>query len=80
MRCNNCLWFPMEENKKYGEGDLICPNCGHTHLESCPETFIRGICQEFMMDDDFEMTEEGINNWMNEREHMLSDDIYDNYQ
>ena len=80
MRCNNCLWFPMKEIKENVIEDLICPNCGHTHLESCPETFIRKIYQEFMMDNDYEMSEEGFNNWLNDREHRLSDDIYDNYQ
>ena len=80
MRCNNCLWFPMEELKENVIESLICPNCGHTHIESCPEPFIRGIYQEFMMKDDYEMTEEGINNWLNEREYVLSDNIYDNYQ
>jgi len=83
MRCNNCLWFPMkEENNPNTCESLVCPNCGHTHLEGIVEPFIRQIYMSYIIDEEKEsmMSEEGMNNWLNNREHMLSDNIYDTLQ
>jgi hypothetical protein len=38
----------MREVKENVIESLICPNCGHTHLESCNEIFVREIYQDLM--------------------------------
>lgn len=82
MRCNNCLWFPMEVEKNPETiEDLICPNCGHTHLEGIAESFIRKIYTDFVMDSsDGALTKEGFDNWNKQRDFLLSDKVYNNYK
>ena len=76
MRCTNCLWFPMEEDKELP--GLVCPNCGYEHLESCPESFVRSIYQEFMMEDNPLM--ETLEYWWKNREYELSGERESNLQ
>lgn len=39
-RCNNCLYFPMEEKDSMV---FICPNCGYKMIESENQHFARHI-------------------------------------
>lgn len=73
MRCDNCLWYPMQENETKGVDTRICSNCGHTQLESPNQMLIHNIYENKLM------SEECFTNWNNEREYRLSDKIYHNY-
>lgn len=78
MRCDNCLWFPMEVSTN-DDGGLICPNCGYIHLESNEEAFVREIYQNSLMPD----TDEGLETleyWEQNREYLLSGKREENLQ
>jgi len=78
MRCDNCLWFPMEESKK-DRTILICPNCGFEHIEGCNENFVREIYQFSIRPDEDELMET-LEYWERDREYLLSGEREDNMQ